>query len=223
LKYFHEKANGIFLWAVVILHQLKQTKSTSVFRKYLQGFSDSSGDMERLYSSVFSRIEGEDRNWIRETLKWVVIAKRELTVDELKEAVEQSLKDQLPEFHTFLEVEAGSMLNLVPGRVMYKHTPCTNVELIHETLRSFLLDPECCPEFFVNNDVAHGQALNECLSVLSSTVLADNFKRYAAENWTSHLSEVGMSKQQPVNVLSWLHQFFKGEGARAGSDSAIFY
>ena len=58
VEYFHRNANGIFLWVMVVLHQLAQTKSTSQFRKFLNGFSDATGNMERLYSSVLSRIEG---------------------------------------------------------------------------------------------------------------------------------------------------------------------
>src|SRR5208282_1507691 len=88
LAYFHEKANGIFLWVAVVLHQLAQTKSSSLFKKYLDGFSDSSGDMEHLYSSILLKIDGEDRKWIQQILRWLVVAQRELSVKELQAAVE---------------------------------------------------------------------------------------------------------------------------------------
>jgi hypothetical protein len=61
LEYFHRKANGIFLWVVVVL----QIKGGSEFRKYLHGFSDASGDMEKLYSSVLMNIQNDDQRWIK--------------------------------------------------------------------------------------------------------------------------------------------------------------
>lgn len=50
-KFFDDNANGIFLW-VVVLHQLQQTRQSSVFRKHLYGLSDASGSMEKLYFNV---------------------------------------------------------------------------------------------------------------------------------------------------------------------------
>lgn len=143
--YFHSKANGIFLWVVVVLHQLGHTKSRSMFCKYLNGFSDASGDMERLYTSVLSRVEGEDKMWTKEILKWVVVAQGGLSVAILKEAVELSLNDKLPDFQSFLEVECGALVHLVP-----RHQDIQDVQLIHETLRSFLMNRDCCSAEFMS-------------------------------------------------------------------------
>jgi hypothetical protein len=58
IEFFHKHANGIFLWVTIVLYQLRQTKQNKMFKKYLNGFTDTSGDMEKLYSSVLSRFEG---------------------------------------------------------------------------------------------------------------------------------------------------------------------
>jgi hypothetical protein len=138
LEYFHRKANGIFLWVVVVLHQLLQIKGGSEFRKYLHGFSDASGDMEKLYSSVLMNIQNDDQRWIKEILRWLIVGKRELTVNELKAVVEWSVHDNLPKFQTFLEVDCGALLDLVPIQ-----PERFNVQLIHETLGSFLVNVLC--------------------------------------------------------------------------------
>lgn len=181
-KYFHDKANGIFLWVIIVLHQLAQAKSTSMFRKFLDGFSEAS-DMEQLYSSVLSRIEGEDRRWMQEILKWVVVCQPGLpgsiSVDELKGAVEWSLKDSLPEFETFLEVEGGSLFHLVP------HRPgVSKVELIHETLKSFLKNLVDCPRpFYVDHEIANLQVVEVCLDILSTKSSPTSLSQYAARMW----------------------------------------
>lgn len=210
-KYFHEKTNGIFLWVVIVLHQLAQTKSSSMFRKYLNGFSDASGDMERLYSSVLSRIGDEDRKWIKEILKWLVVAQRGILVDELREAVEWSLQDKLPEFQSYLEVECGSMLHLIATGI----SGPSRVQLIHETLRSFLVNSECCStEFYVAEDAAHFYALGVCLDFLSISKDSIHFSQYASEQWTSHLEKTSTSDDRPFSLLFSLHRFFNSHGCK---------
>lgn len=213
-KYFHEKANGIFLWVVIVLHQLAQAKSTSMFRKFLDGFSEAS-DMEQLYSSVLSRIEGEDRKWMQEILKWVVVCQPgfpgSIFVDELKEAVEWSLKDSLPEFETFLEVEGGSLFHLVP------HPPgVSKVELIHETLKSFLKNPVDCPRpFYVDHGIANLQVLEVCLDVLSTRSNPTSLSQFAARRWEL-LIEASPNVTELLDVhlpvLRSIYRFFDSVG-----------
>jgi len=57
---------------------------------------------------------GDDETWIREILKWAVVAQRKLDVVVLKEAMEWSLQDELTDFRGFLEVEGGSLVPIVP-------------------------------------------------------------------------------------------------------------
>ena len=217
-KYFHEKANGIFLWVVIVLHQLAQAKSTSMFRKFLDGFSEAS-DMEQLYSSVLSRIVGEDRRWMQEILKWVVVCQPNfpgsISVDELKEAVEWSLKDSLPEFEPFLEVEGGSLFHLVP-----QVFGVSNVELIHETLKSFLKNPLDCPRpFYVDHEIANLQVVEVCLDVLSTKSSPTSLCQFAARRWESlipaspdRLDHVTERLDVHLPVLRSLYRFFDSGG-----------
>lgn len=104
-----------------------------MFKKYLAEFYDTSGDMERLCYKVLTSIEGGKVKRVQEIFKWLVIAELELAVDDLKTAVEWSLKDKLLQFKKFLEVDCGAPLHLIP--VERKN----HGQLIHETLHSFLV------------------------------------------------------------------------------------
>jgi tetratricopeptide (TPR) repeat protein len=244
-KFFHEKANSIFLWVVLVLQQLAKAKSTSVFKKYLSGFSDASGDMERLYSALLSRFEEEDLRWVKEILKWVVVAKENLKVEELKKAVELSLDDQLPEFCEFLEVECGSILHLLQvspdsesgsdgesmsipevteleeeaesdmgSAALETRGLSLTVQLIHETLRSYLTNPVHCPkEFHVDEENTNCEALVVCLRVLSSTN-RNALTNYAALNWGEHLMVINESKPMDQGTLIDLCHFFQSGGCK---------
>jgi hypothetical protein len=50
-EYFRKNANGIFLWVVIVLHHLSQTKLRSKWKESLETFSDSDGDVLSLYST----------------------------------------------------------------------------------------------------------------------------------------------------------------------------
>jgi tetratricopeptide (TPR) repeat protein len=242
IDFFHEKGNSIFLWVVLVLQQLAEAKSTSLFKKYLSGFSAASGDMEELYSSLLSKYQEEESRWVKEILKWLVIAKKNFTAKELKEAVELSLDDQLPEFNDFLEVECGSIVHLlqpspdarsemeaesssdsVEGSEAEMETNSEvdtgssfTVQLIHETLRSYLTTPEHCPTGFrVNEEVADCEALGVCLRLLSAAGTTNsNLTQYAAMNWESHLPNVNKSQPMHQGTLADIYQFFHSDGGR---------
>jgi tetratricopeptide (TPR) repeat protein len=221
-QYFRDKADSIFLWTVLVLQQLEKAKSTSVFRKYLKGFSNASGDMELLYSSILSKFDEEDRRWVREILRWVVVATREFTINELKAVVEWSLQDNLPEFGTFLEIECGSLVHLLFQPVadrfpQFGHLKdrSENVRLIHETLRSYILDRSCArTDFFVDAGIMQENALAICLDILSYGGPLHGFIHYAAQHWISHLRHVEMARSSHRALLR-LFQFFQSpDGCR---------
>lgn len=144
-----------------------------MFRKFLTGFSEAS-DMEQLYSSVLSRMEGEDLRWMQEIIKWVVVCQEGggISVDELKVAVEWSLQDRFPELETYLEVEGGSLFHLIPLFGGY-----AKIELIQETLKSFLRNlVDCHPGFYVDCEIANLQVAQMCLRCAVHPIKRQEFK-----------------------------------------------
>lgn len=206
LKYFRDKGNGIFLWVVLVLQQLAKAKSKSVFQKYLQGFSQASGSMEKLYQSILSRVDREDQKWIMEIIRWMVVAERQLTAKELRGVVEWCLEDKLADFQAFLEVECGSILYLMP---IGPDDP--GVQLVHETFRSFIVNEERCPRSFLINEVeSHGHLAIKCLQRLSTgdETFVGN---YGLEEWVQHLAKATDASQSNQLLIS-LHGFFSSEG-----------
>lgn len=210
-KYFHEKANGIFLWVVIVLHQLKQIQDTVTFNRYIAEFADASGDMWTLYARVLSKFENNPlQSWVRETLKWAVVTKGAMTIEELKEVVEWSLNNCLVDFTRFLEVECGALLDITPKK------DGTTVHLIHETLRTFLINPKSCPlRFHVDEKYTHYHACCVCLDIICAEAAPQRISVYALQEWSEHLRDALESQRQCHNVLDKIYRFFHSHGCTA--------
>lgn len=209
IQYFHDKADGIFLWVVLVLQQLATVKSRSRFQKYLDHFPAAFGPMERFYASILSRIDEEEEIWVKEVLRWLVVAERQLSVKVLKGLVEWCLQDELVDFSQFLEVSCGSILQLLPAG-----NQVDEVQLIHETFRFFVINPEGCPQaFYIEETETHGYAALKCLQRLTSGGDLDDCSDYAAGYWVDHLSKA-TSAQQSTRLLVAVYQLFTSEGLR---------
>ena len=126
-------ARGIFLWVESLIKELRNvTDSKEDFRECLDNFLKASGSdkLERLWLTVLKMVHYKKRCWVKETLMWVVIARRNLDISELRTAVELSMNGSLDDFVKFLEDHCSSLLRI---------TESSQVQLTHETLRSFLL------------------------------------------------------------------------------------
>ena len=210
IQYFREKGNGIFLWVVLVLQQLGKAKSSSVFLKYLDGFSAASGSMEDLYCAILSRIDDEDRKWVGEIIRWLVVTEQQLSVSWLKHLVEWCLQDKLLiDFRRFLDADCGSILQLLPGKKGDE-----NVRLVHDTFRSFVVNREACPsEYFIDVTETHGYLALKCLQYLSKGGRVKECSTYAAMFWVNHLSKA-TSTQQSKELLVAVYQLFSSEGLR---------
>ena len=209
-KYFSEKADSIFLWVVIVLERLEKAETEGEFKKYLAGFTESSGDMELLYTAVLSSFTEKTRTWITQILKWITLAAGALTVELLKEAVETSVPDKLLNFKRFLDVQCGAILRLVPAR--WSEAQFT-VQLIHETLRSYLIDPDltCNVSFRIDEQSSHEEVASVCLRALCCGKDSELIG-YAANSWQFHLSKVNVSRTKTLFIN--LYDFFNSEGCK---------
>lgn len=214
VKYFEEKANGVFLWVVLVLQKLGQAKSASIFQKWLKDFSQASGSMDDFYTTILSQIGEEYQKWVKEIIQWLVVAEGRVSVQELRDGVEWCLQDTLFDFQKFLEMDCGSMLQSVPN-LRQGDTGDTGdtVQLIHETFRSFLLNSKYCPQMFLIDEIrAHGHlALNAMRRLSSCNILTIN--RYWFTHWVDHLSKA-TSPGQSEEILIALHQLFTSDGVK---------
>ena len=65
------------------------------------------------------------------------------------------------------------------------------IELINETLRSFIINSEFCPgAYFIDQPTTHYHVLKTCLNQLSGEAGNQHFARYVAKAWSVHLHHV---------------------------------
>jgi hypothetical protein len=214
VKYFEERANGVFLWVVLVLQKLGQAKSASIFQKWLEDFSQASGSMDDFYTIILSQIGAECQKWVKEIIQWLVVAEGTVSVQELQDGVEWCLQDTLVDFQKFLEIDCGSILQLVPNlRPGWPDSTGDTVQLIHETFRSFLLNSTDCPQMFLIDEIrVHGHlALNGMRRLSSCNIFTIN--RYWFTHWVDHLSKA-TSPEQSEEILIALHQFFTSDGVK---------
>jgi tetratricopeptide (TPR) repeat protein len=208
-QYFREKANGTFIWAVNAINELSNVKSVEEFRTTLHALSEGSGSTEALYLEILSGFSAVNRRRIDIILQWVLVAKRPLTINELRTAVEWSLQDEFMDFQQFVDIHCcGSLL-----KCSQPSTTVTTVELMNQKLREVLLRPSRAEQWpnYVDEQTAHSHASLLCLSRLQShrmeSALKD-FEDYSDEFWTYHLSR---SKTSGVQLLSIVYRFFTSE------------
>ena len=226
INYFQNNANGIFLWVVLALQHLTLSVHQLAFRQRLGGFSEASGSMGKLYAAILSKIGPEKRVWVREIIRWVVVAQHQLPISTLKAVVEYDQPCPLPDFAKFLSVECGAFLHLIE-RGNNSDDPL--VQPIHETFRSFVSNPECCPsDFIIDVPLSHGLVTLNCLKDLESR--APKFTSlYGGLAWTTHLSKATCVEQSPDlmqalsrfvninNIQIWIKRnlLFKATASRA--------
>ena len=203
VQYIPKRANGDFHWVVRVLQHLSKMKSQSSFLDSLLV----SGNMTEFYVDILSRIGRDDQGWVSEILRWLVVARRQLSIKELRTAVEHTLNDQLDDFESFLRIECGSLINLVPI-----NAERTDVHLVHDALVPVLLDPERCPApFNIDEGEMNARVALVCLDTLySSSYRPNNLYEYSSLFWDTHLSHVHSSNQQSACLVA-LHRFFTSD------------
>ena len=75
----------------LVLQQFSKAKTASAFQKYVKSFSTASEVTDKLknfYQTILSGISGDDKEWVIEIIRWVLIAKVPLSIGTLQTLVE---------------------------------------------------------------------------------------------------------------------------------------
>ena len=75
-----DKAGGTFLYVSLVLHDLQKTKLAS---QATQKLKDLPADLNKVYDKILTLIDGDCKEIAIFVLRWVAVARRPLTVDEL--------------------------------------------------------------------------------------------------------------------------------------------
>jgi tetratricopeptide (TPR) repeat protein len=207
VNFLLRKANGVFLWVAISLNTLQRIEGQGKFKQELESLSQASGDMEKLYRNILERVDENSRKWIQNILKWVVGARRLLTMVELQEILEHSLQDKLGDFQNFIEIRCGSILQILTA----EDERGSRVQLIHDTFRSFLLDGKNCPtDYHIDEWKNDAFIASECLHYLSSHPVGTNI--YIQEFWMEHLHDACPRGIESDELSVRLHHFLTSEG-----------
>ena len=164
-----------------------------------------------------------EKIWVKEILNWVVVAARDLHLDELEAGA--SLTDQIrcrkQKKAKLWHIEktlsrCGSILRVA---AVNQETERKTVSLVHDSFRLFITDPEqCCNEFLVQANQANTAISRACLAYLRrETVrhqdgivpqkLRDHLNynyplfSYASLFWSAHLLAVRVESNEHVRLL----------------------
>lgn len=167
----NQQAGGTFLWASLVLEELSKNK---IHSKVLERLSDLPSDLNQLYDRILRLIEPDYQDIAKVLLRWLVVAKRPLTIDELAMVgalfTDKSDQDSLP---TINELCLYKNSFQCCGSLVYLDPSNNTVNLVHQSVKDYLLG-EYLQEhinlsaYSVTQGETHELIFGTCWRVLSS-------------------------------------------------------
>lgn len=161
-----EKAGGTFLWASLILQDIKQATTMEVARKKLQSLPS---DLSLVYRRILQDIIKDNTDQAAFTLQWVVASRRPIKPQELATARAMQLKHG--ETLTELNVDEHTDVYRSCGALLHHDPETDTIKLIHQSANDYLLDLEnkhhVPPEYRVQKDKARMTIIETCWRYLS--------------------------------------------------------
>lgn len=139
-------ANVMFLWVSLILHDLRNSTSTTP-RSIRQKLKSLPANIEEIYKNILRRINPDDRELAGTILRWVLWAMRPLTIGELAIAIAirpgaESMASLEDDIQLHLETPLRSLFG-----PMFKVEADNTVHLVHHSANDFLLS-DSAKKFF---------------------------------------------------------------------------
>lgn len=174
-----------FLWVEFQLNDLCDAESDSGIRKVLDNLPQS---LSETYDRLLGRIQGPDRTLMIERLfKWLVCARRPMSVDELREGVVFSLDDT--EWKRDKIVTNFNRLVRACSNLVAVDSKTQIVELSHYTVEQYLLQNERASLHFKHEE-AQIMGGEFCLAYLSFADFETRVTRFK-ENATTNMIALG--------------------------------
>lgn len=188
-----EKANGIFLWASLIVARLEEVYSIEDIRNAVD---ETPSEMNGFYGRILERItRSPNAEKARCILKWVICAPEPLTAEELKEVVRIDIG------HRLISPASGDIFSEICGGLLTIHKDVeSRIQMMHQTVKEFLTSS--ASKFYVEQREAHENIARLCLEhmtgrnglrriarrpIAASPKLDNLFTDYASSNFSYHL------------------------------------
>ena len=164
------EARGTFLWASLVLVDIRNVKIASKVRKRLKTLPNSLRD---IYDGILRNIEKDCIQDAILLLRWVVVAKRPLTVSEL--AMIRVLADQDRDNCNFpttavLAEYADGFKCCEP--LLYRDATTDTINLIHQSAKDYLLNQDLqinssLSQFYIDSNATHLLIFQTCWDYLN--------------------------------------------------------
>ncbi len=161
------KSDGCFLWVSLVLQELKRVHTSAEIRQVLE---DVPSDMDDLYSRILDTMSTQPygKDLAKAILTWTVCAARPLTTAELHTALQYHIQD------TVHGVKRAIISYC--GQLVYVDAQ-SRVQVIHQTVRDYLLRAEGTSEFGVVRKLGHRELALDCFQYLNSREMVGPTRR----------------------------------------------
>lgn len=198
------KASGSFLWVSLVVRELEQAYSEEGAEEVL---NEVPTDMNKVYARMLENVLKNPRAaaLARSIFMWTLLSLRPLKANELQFAIKLDTNQTVHDLDKSASAICGQLV-----RVNQK----SEVEIIHQTAITYLLQQEDHPSLALNKQQSHSQIARICL-----TVLWENFSKgahprpmkaasyakfieYACKYFSDHLQR-GSSEDSTAWDLLW--------------------
>ena len=248
--FFRNRHNGMFLWVSTVLKYLQRADSDEDFEMILSEIPDT---MSGLYQEGLVRLERDlnkkEKLWVQEIFNWVVVAQRDLGIDEMEVGMSISQQIRLSSIRRakLWSIEktlsrCGAFLRVTSPD---PETDRKTVSIVHDSFTQFITNrEECTNEFFVDRLAANSLVVRACLSYLSKERVihrddiysAEKLKRrfdrdhplfsYASLWWSDHLLEVYQTSGVDANsqtLTDAIREFYTADNFSTWIESVLVY
>ncbi|KAM0258711.1 hypothetical protein ACHAQJ_003720 [Trichoderma viride] len=156
-----DKSSGSFLWARLVLQEFENAWTEEAMEEILR---EVPGELCDLYSRMVQSIEMDQRKAVlaKTILTWVVLARRPLSLVELRSAVKLDVEQTLQNMRRAIPELCGQLVYV---------DPTDKAHILHETAREFLLDQNMCSELTVYKELGHTRIASILTRFLSGDCL----------------------------------------------------
>ena len=220
-----EKSKGCFLWAHLVLQDLRGASSTEDIDQIL---NEVPKDMDPLYKRTLETMEtsskqNRSKSLVKAILTWATCATRPLSIYEMEDALICDTEKQVLSLERVIPQTCGQLVYVDKQN---------RVQLVHQTARQFLTAPELESDFAIECEQAHENLARACLRYLTShemkeplyrqrqrsisaiTTKRSDFASYACNSFAEHLKQSNtrdgsllelLCNFLRTNVLSWVN------------------
>lgn len=206
-----QKSRGSFLWVRLVLQDFEKAWTEEAMEAVLK---DIPGDLQEFYDRILQSIESDPRKkeLAKSILTWVVLASRPLSIDELRCAIKLDLNQTLQ--------NSAKAVPSLCGQLVFVDR-ANKVQIIHDTARQFLLEPNLISELAIPESYAHTHISSLLIGYLTSDLLKPRQAKLTqpARRQGFRGTKSAVATPSDPALLSYAIRFFSEHAYRSASEN----